>query len=120
MSDKTALFNDLQKGLNITSGLKKTDKAAHKNAPPVAQPTTSAKRVGAKLTKPDGEPSTTVEGSTVFVENYGGSRDEYAQVKLDSQYSGKTVYIQNCEFATVTLTGVKTRCLTVENCKKVL
>ncbi|BFZ57310.1 suppressor of rasval19 [Savitreella phatthalungensis] len=123
--DMNAVFADLNRGENVTSGLKKVDKSqmTHKNpalrATSVvsdkspAKQSTSAKAASATA-KPARPARTELEGTKWFVENYDSAS---TPIVLDGVELNHSVYVSNCKRSTLQIKG-KFNALTLESCDK--
>ena len=118
--DMNVIFNQLNRGESVTSGLKKVDKSqmTHKNpelrATSVvkADAVKSAPAPKAAAAAPKKPARTALDGNKWVVENHEGQ-----QIVLDQTELKQTVYIYNCTNCTVTVKG-KVNAITFDLCRK--
>ena len=119
----TALFSEINKGGEITSGLKKVDRSqmTHKNPELRASGVVQAKEVTSdKLEKSYGKPvatgppKTELAGNKWTIENHKDNRSiEIAETEIK-----QVVYIYRCVNSTIVIKG-KINQVTLDSCKKV-
>lgn len=121
--DRSALFAEINKGSDITKGLKKVtkDMMTHKNPALRAQgplepskPNIAKKTAPKKDTEPERPPKLVLEnGKQWNVEYYKGKQDLVVEITDMKQ----TVYIYKCEGCLIQING-KVNSVTLDGCKK--
>jgi len=123
VNDRSALFAELNKGTEVTAGLKKvtSDMQTHKNPslregpkPFVKQSSPTANRSSpVKQTAPVKPPRFELEGRKWFVEYQKNNRN----IIIDDTSMDQTVYIFKCEGTVVQVKG-KLNSIILDSCKK--
>ncbi|KPM02181.1 adenylyl cyclase-associated protein 1-like protein, partial [Sarcoptes scabiei] len=117
---RAALFASINKGEDITKGLRKVnpDQMTHKN-PSLRQSSTVPNKemkqmnLGGAQAPPKGEEKLCLEGKKWIVENFRGRHDLIVQ----DTYMQQSVQIYNCENCVLTVKG-KVNSITIDKCKK--
>ncbi|XP_066268121.1 adenylyl cyclase-associated protein 1-like isoform X3 [Branchiostoma lanceolatum] len=123
---KSALFADLNKGTDITKGLKKvtSDMQTHKNpnlrqtgpvAPAAYKPGSGPKPYSKPTTTTTGPPKLGVEGGKKWIVEYFKDRKDLVISEANMK---QTVYVYKCENITLQIKG-KVNSITLDSCKKV-
>ena len=132
-SKKAALFSDLEKGTDISKGLKKVtnDQKVHKNRKEgeetaldeeefekkkAALQEAAAKRAKKSGKWPTGEPKKAIEGRKWIVEYQVGTRLQPLEIEIEADKT-HTVYVYGCQFIFLKING-KANALTLDKCHK--
>lgn len=120
---RNALFSDLNKGEDVTKGLKKVtaDMQTHKNPnlrgssvvaakKEVPSSSTAAKKVNPVVSKP---PKFELDGKKWIVEFFKGNPN----IEVDKTQTNQSVYVYKCENSTVKVNG-KCNNIILDGCKK--
>lgn len=124
-ADVSALLNDINKGLSVTSGLKKVtdDMKTHKNPKLRLQTAVPYKAPSADKPKPVSKPTAApvkktpvlaLRGKKWIVEHHSGRKD----LVIDDALMKHTVYVFKCDNCTLQIKS-KVNQIILDNCKKV-
>ncbi|KAJ8927866.1 hypothetical protein NQ314_019610 [Rhamnusium bicolor] len=118
--DRSALFAEINKGQDITKGLKKVtdDMQTHKNptlrqGPAPFKPTIQKSVASVKSTQIDKPPSFVRDGKKWLIEYQKGNQN----LLVENAEMNNVVYLFKCQNSTVTVKG-KINSITLDSCKK--